>query len=388
MSLGLGPTAALEASGAPSRWLRVRQKLSYTAKEEYTTPAEEQHINSLYTDLCSKDGEVRHKAAEALASLCKGERLAKALAGNLPPMLRGLKAGEDAPVKLAILGALRSIAEKNDAIAVAQHSYALLPCLKDENILVQRKVSALYRVLAEEGAAAMVARDVTSIMHCFESTQASNSSLSAPLEALAAIACAGEGAAVARVVERLLIGLRDPRPKIRCGTCTTMAAIGRGGAKELLGYLGLVEDPEAIANAGTLFEMLVCVALDDKDETVRLAAADALRCLPEADPDTCDETRQRFPKLVERVRKLYSGYAKGETEEILLNALGITTGEACVICQDPLHLDGGPLELRCGHIFHKKCCESWIEWVKRCNRTPSCPLCRAHIFDAWGKINK
>eukprot|EP00913_Durusdinium_trenchii_P004071 g3772.t1 len=105
---------------------------------------------------------------------------------------------------------------------------------------------------------------------------------------------------------------------------------------------------------GTLFEMLVCVALDDKDETVRLAAADALRCLPEADPDTCDETRQRFPKLVERVRKLYSGYAKGETEEILLNALGITTGEACVICQDPLHLDGGPLELRCGHIFHKK----------------------------------
>ena len=42
----------------------------------------------------------------------------------------------------------------------------------DENILVQRKVSALYRVLAEEGAAAMVARDVTSIMHCFESTQA------------------------------------------------------------------------------------------------------------------------------------------------------------------------------------------------------------------------
>ena len=27
--------------------------------------------------------------------------------------------------------------------------------------------------------------------------------------------------------------------------------------------------------------------------------------------------------------RLYSGYAKGETEEILLNALGITTGEVC-----------------------------------------------------------
>lgn len=36
--------------------------------------------------------------------------------------------------------------------------------------------------------------------------------------------------------------------------------------------------------------MLVCVALDDKDDEVRLAAADALRCLPEADPDSCDST--------------------------------------------------------------------------------------------------
>ena len=76
-------------------------------------------------------------------------------------------------MKLCILGALRSIAEKDLALQVAQHSYALLPCLKDEAILVQRKVSALYRVLAEEGAAALVARDVASIMQCFESTQAS-----------------------------------------------------------------------------------------------------------------------------------------------------------------------------------------------------------------------
>jgi len=86
---------------------------------------------------------------------------------------QGLKAGESGPVKLAILGALRSITEKGHAISVATHAYALLPCLKDENVLVQRKVSALYRVLAEEGAAAMVARDVTSIMLCFEVTQAS-----------------------------------------------------------------------------------------------------------------------------------------------------------------------------------------------------------------------
>lgn len=149
-------------------------------------------------------------------------------------------------MKLAILGALRSIAEKGLALTVAQHSYALLPCLKDEDLLVQRKVSALYRVLAEEGAAAMVARDVASIMQCFEATQASNRSLMAPLEALTAIAGGGEGLAVARVVERLLSGLRDLRPKIRSSTCGTLAAIARGGAKELLGHLGLLDDPEVI----------------------------------------------------------------------------------------------------------------------------------------------
>ena len=36
--------------------------------------------------------------------------------------------------------------------------------------------------------------------------------------------------------------------------------------------------------------MLVCIALDDRDEGVRLAAADALRCLPEAEPCTCNTT--------------------------------------------------------------------------------------------------
>jgi len=380
MSLGVGPTAALEAvGGTPSRWLRARQKMKYTAKEEFTTPAEEKQINSLYTDLCSRDDEVREKAAESLASLCKGDRLAKALAKNLTPMLHGLKAGESGPVKLAILGALRSITEKGHAISVATHAYALLPCLKDENVLVQRKVSALYRVLAEEGAAAMVARDVTSIMLCFEVTQANGVSLMAPLEALSAIAGAGEGTAVARVVERLLGGLRDPRPKIRTSTCATLAAIARGGAKELLGSLGLSAEAQSdVLTSGTLFEMLVVVALDDKDDEVRLTAADALRCLPEADPDTCDQTRQRFPQLVERVQTLQkTGSAKGEAIEIISSAMGMTSGEACVICQEPLHLDGGPQTLLCGHIFHRKCCDQWFEWVKKCGRSPSCPLCRA-----------
>ena len=155
--------------------------------------------------------------------------------------VQGLKAKEAAPLKLAVLGTLRVLAENSQAVSVAHHSYALLPCLKDEDILVQRKVSSLYRVLAEEGQAAMIARDVASIMHCFEATQSLGASLMAPLDALTAIALAGEGRAVARVVERLLAALRDSRAKIRTSTCKTLAAIARGGAKELLGHLGLID---------------------------------------------------------------------------------------------------------------------------------------------------
>ena len=152
-----------------------------------------------------------------------------------------MKTKEAPQLKLAVLGTLRVLAERDQAAAVARHCYALLPCLRDEDILVQRKVSSLYRVLADEGQAGVVARDVASIMHCFEATQAVNASLMAPLDALAAIASAGEAQAVARVVERLLAALRDTRPKIRATTCKTLAAIARGGAKDLLGHLGLID---------------------------------------------------------------------------------------------------------------------------------------------------
>ena len=142
--------------------------------------------------------------------------------------------------------------------------------------------------------------------------KASGVSLMAPLEALSAIAGAGEGTAVARVIERLLAGLRrgvrcipeslqnheitnsnllasiqvlypilspkslfidvyrfisvnlfqevqpsrsltlllaakcrDHRSKIRNSTCATLAAIARGGGKELLGSLGLSAEAES-----------------------------------------------------------------------------------------------------------------------------------------------
>ncbi|CAE7845111.1 unnamed protein product, partial [Symbiodinium microadriaticum] len=279
------------ARGLPSRWLRKENKDS----RDFLC------FNRLCTELAAKDLDVRQTAAESLAQLSKGDSFAVVMASHLQLVMCGLKPAQPGPVKLAILGALRSIAEKGHAVSVALHSNTLLPCLEDQDILVQRKVSALYRVLAEEGAAGMIAPDVKSIMQCFEATQANGVPLAAPLDALSAIAIAGEGLAVASVVDPLLRSLKDGRPKIRKSACATLGAIASGGAKELLGSLGLCADAQGRGRA-SLFEMLVCTALDDRDDDVRLEAADALRCLPEADPDTCDETRQRFPLLVKRLR--------------------------------------------------------------------------------------
>lgn len=226
--------------------------------------------------------------------------------------------------------------------------------------------------------------------------------LAAPLDALSAIAVAGEGLAVASVIEPLLTSLKDCRPKIRMSACTTLGAIASGGARELLGSLGLCAEAEGHGQA-TLFEMLVCTALDDSDDSVRLEAADALRCLPEADPDTCDETRQRFPQLVQRLRAKRHGERrgrKGEALKIISDAMGMTgefgqtktslEGTLCAICQEPFPINNGwfpagdPQTLHCGHTFHEKCCSGWFSWVKRCGRIPSCPVCRAtgHHVDA------
>ena len=68
--------------------------------------------------------------------------------------------------------------------------------------------------------------------------------LAAPLDALSAIAVAGEGLAVASVIEPLLTSLKDCRPKIRMSACTTLGAIASGGARELLGSLGLCAEAE------------------------------------------------------------------------------------------------------------------------------------------------
>lgn len=364
-------------AGLPSGWLPRGKQDDFALQLK---------VKRLQDDLVSRDLPLRERAAETLAELSKGEHFALALTSDLKPLLRALRPCEPQAVKLAILQALRSLAEKGHAVLVAQHSYALLGCLKDSEILVQRKASALYRVLAEEGAAAMVAQDVASLMSCFEASSARGAALSAPLDALSAIAVAGEAKAVTAVIDRLFKGLRDPRGKIRCSTCATLGSIASSGGKELVGSLGLCAAGET--SKASLFELLVCLALDDPDDEVRLEAAQALQCLPQADPETCDQTRRQFPQLVLRLRRQSPRRGprtrRGEARKMVSDAMGLEDLEPkldglCAICQEPLC--GAPFDefsvLHCGHLFHQRCAQSWFEWQRKCGRMGSCPVCRS-----------
>jgi len=278
-----------------------------------------------------------------------------------------------------VLGTLRSLAEKKQAFRVGMHTYAVVPLLTDEDPATQRKAAALFRVIAEEGAAPMIARFVPSIMSGFEASQRNGAPLLAPLDAITAIADSGEVAATAQIIDRIMATLQDDRPKIRASTCETLAAIARGGRKDFLKHLGLTctetNSGENGSTQPTLFELLVTVALDDPDEAVRLAAATAMRCLPEADPDEISDADRRTLPLINRVQRLL-GQRDGEVKDILCTVFGLEEGETCAVCQRGIHLLGGPQMLPCGHKFHGKCIQDWFCWKVKCGHTRTCPLCR------------
>lgn len=375
VGFGAMVTVGHDAVGSPSRWLR-RQKT-----QPAISPAEEKQIDTNRTALYSKDVELRQRAAATLGAMASTTRLAEPIAKDLKPLVNCLRAKEEQGVRLEVLGTLRILVEQGQALAVGMHCHEAVSCLKDEDSAVQRKAAALFRVLAEEGGASFAAIHIPSIMDCFELSQANHSSLLAPLEALAAIASAGEGPAVAQVTERLVAALRDVRPYVRVTGCKALASIARGGGRDLLSHLGLIQmegigDSVVPVGGVTLFELLVTLALDDSEKDVRLASADALRCLPEADPDTAAAQKdRRYLPLVGRVRHLVSQH-DGEVKSILSTVLGLEEGEECAVCQRGLHWLGGPQSLPCGHAFHARCIEQWFSWKEKCGHARTCPLCR------------
>ena len=70
-----------------------------------------------------------------------------------------------------------------------------------------------------------------------------------------------------------------------------------------------------------------------------------------------EETKEEIPKyrLIKKDDKL------------------IKDGEKCVICLEKYKVNEYKRELKCGHVFHKKCIDKWF---KKCCDNKSCPLCR------------
>lgn len=59
----------------------------------------------------------------------------------------------------------------------------------------------------------------------------------------------------------------------------------------------------------------------------------------------------------------------------------------CSICLEPIHLEKFKLKkndlvfLECGHVYHKKCLQSWIKSQIKNIDKPNCPMCRTMIVD-------
>jgi hypothetical protein len=56
--------------------------------------------------------------------------------------------------------------------------------------------------------------------------------------------------------------------------------------------------------------------------------------------------------------------------------------ESCSICLNPARKTRGVKDLRCGHRFHKKCINEWVE--KGGN---TCPMCRKSIDETKFKVS-
>jgi len=321
--------------------------------------------------------------------------------------------------------------ENGQAQIVGLHVHRVMACLKDQNTAIQRKAAVLARIIAEEGGASMVVPHVPKLVECFE---ASNSSLLAPLDALTAIAYAGEANAVAQVISRLVTALGHRGAQIRLGACDTLAAIilKAGDVVRSLGLFGAEEAeedteedesppapisptamlPAAFANARSLTEVLVGLALDDPDFDVRKAAAKTLLCVTE-DASSAARLRERHSLQLFRgvqsrlrprdeVRKMLisvlglevdpdvaaarpakpsgaSGSAQpaAEPQEAAEEDVGEETGENCAICCESITTKKEE-KLECSHSFHPHCIAQWFDWQvkQRRNARRTCPLCR------------
>eukprot|EP00929_Paragymnodinium_shiwhaense_P100322 TRINITY_DN62577_c0_g1_i1.p1 TRINITY_DN62577_c0_g1~~TRINITY_DN62577_c0_g1_i1.p1 ORF type:complete len:644 (-),score=92.41 TRINITY_DN62577_c0_g1_i1:27-1934(-) len=359
------------------------------------TPAEEQYIDSLINQLACKGVDPRLDAISGLSCLVKDNRLAGAVGNHMRALALQLERKGDTSVHNEMLTFLRRLAELGQADGVGLYAYLYAQCLGDDDIVIVRKASMLFAIVAREGSSELLTRYIPNLMDCFERVAFR---ITAPLEALQAIAEGGNGAAVAPLVQRLEPLLLSLNSRGRSSTCNLFGSVFRGGGGDFVYRASIKDDvkvDEATASqrAPSLLRKLLLIVRDEEDEDVRRHAAQALQQMVLSNEDITSVLRSCHSLIMFNCLGVLQGKHNSEARGIISEILGQDScrpdasksndeedgPEQCAICFHPgLRCQrGGSKTLPCGHAFHANCVRDWFNWELQCGRGRSCPLCRA-----------
>jgi len=348
--------------------------------------------------LSDKEPEWRKRAAERLAALAESSsNAAAAVAGHTSKLMRCCK-DPDESVRAAALGALEVLVDSGQALGVTSFVPDIAACLQDDSSVVCRRAASLCRAIADAGFAVFVAAHINKIVRTLE--RQNNAIRVTPLRALASLSSKGEARAVVEIaLEAIFQSLRDKIRAVRIAACDALSCTAR--APEVQDSLKHWCDsqipeplPESQPGLFSVLERIKRVFLFDKDTKARLASMSALAAFAEVNPEHgalfCERHREQFAALARDVlgsegHQLQELVATlpgplRETQVFTENNDDLQDSEsdgegqhACPICQRNLCQHGVPKALPCGHTFHTRCIDRWLD---KQGASRACPLCR------------
>eukprot|EP00928_Gymnodinium_smaydae_P073855 TRINITY_DN56976_c0_g1_i1.p1 TRINITY_DN56976_c0_g1~~TRINITY_DN56976_c0_g1_i1.p1 ORF type:complete len:412 (+),score=14.82 TRINITY_DN56976_c0_g1_i1:54-1238(+) len=331
-------------------------------------------LQELVTKLSNASADIRLRALVDLRGFARKSDGAALLADRLPAVTSRLRSQEEDDVRLEALNVLRCLAENGQALAVGMHAPSIVSCLQDDSPVICRKAAALFRIVAKGGGASFLARYALSLVECCERT-----TLTAPLEALEALADLGEACAVVKVASNLSSILLSTHSQNRTAVCHVLSAIIRSGTR--VSHL-VCENRSSGGTGATLLESLLVTIRDDKDHETKKAAIETVHAEVLLDTDVVKVLKSEHDSLLRQCRVVLQLNRSHGAYNLFLRILGTEVEEeqedeegiifCCSICLGSDRKEkGGPRQLPCGHTFHANCIEGWFY------RKRTCPICRA-----------
>lgn len=370
---------------------------------------EDHQVSELVRMLDSHNVEEKRKATKNLGLLATKDGMTTRIASHAGSLARRLHDNDEGTRKFT-LEALRILSENGEARVVGLHARDIVACLKDEDVILRRKAAALCRVIAEEGGATYLAVHVPRLMECFQG------SLVTPLDALRAMADAGEASSVSHSMSQLVRALSDNSCRIRGAACDTLATIGRSGGGELMRRLRMIEQANRAPPRGhrgehdegsgepPILEALTSLVLKEEDSEVQSSAVRALYGIVTLDTESWDVLRERHSFQLVQVLCQREGKLERDVTKMLQEILGMDEGnesrelsedsgseldderadrEVCVICLRGLQASNASTAMRarsrrleCQHVFHKCCLDRWFSSSRQYWGKKTCPICR------------